>query len=960
METTDSLQPTRQVGSDAGLDMSQPLSAERSELVQQNTTKHNETQSPSLNPTLQPKTPMASQSIASKNPASQGNSGSEAPPASEPDEASEPTETSRLDGLAHQQLTETLGELPENALHSKSISTVLSCLKSTIGQLSQSASKTSVVSREKACTQAEALLSRVHQLLKESQVSTVESIEQLKRMDRLELTLRLIRIAFASSSQEKLGALIDTAMELQKSLDHSPRIQKDTLYQRIRSMTLGYRSCYLWAKNHDSVAFSLFRKATSAVLADALMRADVEELAHMASLQSQAAEDWEDRVRWLKMVFDFLAEQKSRFSRDDQRDETLAAAEGVLRRALERTPKDLALYSLQCRYIAKLKATGEGGDAFISAVVLDAVRSCPLDVDDDKQIALYMGMIHMVSEHEGTMVALQVASAVAREINSRVSTAEPSHDEHRQNEDQQKQLIGRLLMTQLYLLTTFTQPGESLFSEVEDTIRNQLRDIPDDLGHAAQAILWQAGDQAVANQNYDRAIKWYQISLALFSTDPNLRDVANLAILQRKLVVCYNEIRAMDEAESALREAQAVEPDAPYNHLLGYTLAMTREDKNTAKKCLDAMARLDQRVAFDLLCSAGSIAYKSHDKSMLKHCLHPLTSLKGSDMSPKHREQFLVLLRCLIRLTQDTQVWATGVEDILSYIEKADTLATDMLSSPDFKKTSNFENEMEWYFRVSWNCALDCMSQDVSAVKPKRKRSSQTVPTISSQELFHVRSTHIRCAARVALAFLKRLNGYQQGDEVFKEHERACLMALLINEVELLQTQQTDDNPGASRAQSWLQELKNSYVTEGMPCKMLRQVILLEFELAIYASNWEAIPDLVQQATLCEQSTGLLNCMGDRILRSHTPSGVVFITLQAALNSLLREAIEVDFEAFSQWFRILIKSAMVNNKLVALRLYEQIQTLVNCNTDQVYPEAELQWLVVNAWNTGCEAWTPPL
>ncbi|KAJ3054021.1 hypothetical protein HK097_002850 [Rhizophlyctis rosea] len=325
----------------------------------------------------------------------------------------------------------------------------------------------------------------------------------------------------------------------------------------------------------------------------------------------------------------------------------------------------------------------------------------------------------------------------------------------------------------------------------------------------------------------------------------------------------------------------------------------------------------------DLLLNAADRAFKKGNKVVLKGILKELVTadIDWSDGEKKHSA--LVLLRCLIRMTNATSNDSSDrFNENALYIEKAHKI----LSLCNAQE-SLYEAELDWLFRTSWNLAI---------------QAATTAGTEEACILYNL-------TAKLLLLFpVKSVHCLQS--------LKICAFAILVGKVNLSRQDETEGSPHLDDALAALELLRGTLEElrkidpEGVKeDPVVGQSVYLEFEVRVKRKEWEGLKGIVEYAECVDASVQIFERMA--VTRHNCPSGVVFVTVQATLDAILKRDPEFDLTKFSQWFRVLVRTALVSNRDAAFGLFEQVKAIVKSSASQgnAYPEEEINWLMITAW-----------
>ncbi|CAG8516653.1 27502_t:CDS:10, partial [Dentiscutata erythropus] len=486
------------------------------------------------------------------------------------------------------------------------------------------------------------------------------------------------------------------------------------------------------------------------------------------------------------------------------------------------------------------------------------------------------------------------------------------------------------------------------------------------IGHktkaACQLILWQKGDQNYAIHQYDRAKKWYAV--AYKSLAANQADGRNAAILQRKIALCHLEDHALADATEAIRQAQLHENNSAANFYILFHIAMEKRQIAQAIQHLHEMCKGDEFHG-NMLTMAAHEAYQKGYKAVLVEALKEILEKheKGEDIA---NVDIFVLLRCLIRMTYnslsgDEMEKASLMDYICGYFE----IALNLIKSTENERNKIDDSiqqkkpllkDLEWFFKTAWNMGLEFC------------QIAQEGSEMFSIQLFDIA--------------YKFLNEYPEETLEHINRKRLCIFTSLCGRLFLSRQQKS-----ISQKKDLLQQVlssvdqykklkktlgkrKRSTLDDIQENKSVAQsdmilIILFEFEAKVKLGLWDEL------LTALDASISLKNAaeaydfdvppriferMAELLIsENECPSTVIFSTLQILLNSITKRK-QVDIEQFSRWFRMLIITSMVKDRQASAQYFDQALDILSqeCSKQKKYPEEEIQWLMVNAWNYGID------
>ncbi|KAJ3299429.1 Testis-expressed protein 11 [Borealophlyctis nickersoniae] len=708
--------------------------------------------------------------------------------------------------------------------------------------------------------------------------------------------------------------------EQQKDLPHVPPEQAS----KLTALLFAHRAEREWQKAPSAVAFRLINQATSSELLELLDDKELSTIIRICVACGKFAEKSPERIQWYTTALEVFGHhsniaKKPRSGLMALKAEILMdmaashfslnavdTGEKFINLALRECPSLLPAYYLKCKILVQ-----KGAQPFLLEEAFEAAaRNCPLAREDAADFKIFMGMIHILAKHANQQSALKsIDTLLAQNAKGMPGPRRPYED--------------KLIISKLYLLASMEMEAGEAVTRVEQAVTEfTTQEFGPSTIRTCQLIIWQAGDRASQAHRWEDAIAWYKCSLALFLDNP--ADVRNAAILRRKMAYALFELGRLEEARDACTQAASDDDISAVNEFLFFLIAL---EEGKDDKALQHLQRVPQESGkIDIFINAADRAFKKGNKTVLKGILREIVISDIDWTEATNKQSLLVILRCLLRLTKKTLDASNDValyEEICLYIKKSYELLRDWS-----QKDAGFQPEVDWLFRMSWNlgvgaatnshievaCRLYEMTSSILQLFPE-----QTVQTLQSQKIcyFALLVGRVTLARREDMEFAEQL---QKGDSALKS-----LRQTIADLRRLDATLASDDDPA------------------------LIQSAYLEFEIKVKMRLWEDLSKVIEFADTINAPVQIFERMADIVTRHNCPSAVVFLTVQVALDAILKRDPSFDLGKFSQWFRVLVRTALVNNKPAAIGLYEQVKTIIKTSTGEVnYPEDEISWLMITA------------
>ncbi|CAG8433498.1 6719_t:CDS:10 [Ambispora gerdemannii] len=444
---------------------------------------------------------------------------------------------------------------------------------------------------------------------------------------------------------------------------------------------------------------------------------------------------------------------------------------------------------------------------------------------------------------------------------------------------------------------------------------------------ACQLILWQSGDRNYMTQKHDIARKWYNLAYKWLAS--NQLDGKNAATLQRKIALCHLETNHLSDAIEAIQQAKIHEPNCAANFFILYHIAMERGQLAEAIQYLHDMCK-GENFHSNMLAMAANEAYQKSNKEVLVEALKEilLKHKKGDDTA---NVDILVLLRCLIRLTHSSLMSGNDVEKklvknhICGYFEIAWNIGLEFCE--------NCEENSDTHAIKLFEIALKFLNSYPEETTENIKRKKICFFTTLSARIFLARQQKAVSEKKdLFQQSLKDIQNYRKFQTKLGKRKRT------INDVD-------EENPDAESIKAAEKSETDALL-----------VLLFEFEAKVNLCLWNELQAILDSAAAYDFDipSKIYERMAELLIEENEcPSGVIFATLQALLDSIMKGT-QIDLEQFSRWFRMLVITALVKGKQTALQYFTQALDILNDCSKGKYPEEEIQWLMVTAWNCGID------
>lgn len=353
-----------------------------------------------------------------------------------------------------------------------------------------------------------------------------------------------------------------------------------------------------------------------------------------------------------------------------------------------------------------------------------------------------------------------------------------------------------------------------------------------------------------------------------------------------------------------------------------------------------------------LLLSAADRAFKSGKSKVLqgvfKSIVKANTWLFDDERKSFWCQTLIVIIRVIIKLSYEFDNVCEN-DELLEHVgflrTSVSLLESWHVDQSDKTHKPTFEAEATWLYRTLWN-----MGKTV-AMRPK-------APLSLCCELYELCARVLKLASEDLVVVLTNL--------------MICSFLVTAGRLELCRfTQEEASIDCLQKAKSAIQDFKqakedlgrlNATADASLTHKMLAfecEAVLLELQLGVSKDLvlvLQRVQGILSAATLLDAPARIFQRMADLAMRYEAPSSIVFVIVRAALEAEVKVNQRLDLTVFSHWFRILVKAAGVNGSPnVQLELFSQAIAIIKSNgMPSTYPEEEIQWLQITAWNRGCE------
>ncbi|XP_030595753.1 testis-expressed protein 11 isoform X2 [Archocentrus centrarchus] len=498
--------------------------------------------------------------------------------------------------------------------------------------------------------------------------------------------------------------------------------------------------------------------------------------------------------------------------------------------------------------------------------------------------------------------------------------------------------LGTVLVLHIELLL---QRGKELLGKqkIEDTITGHYtgKQLTSQALKSLHVILWDKASKYFEARNYSEALQWYNYSLSFVKGG---QMEPTLAKLQRNRASCFLQLKQLEKAKEAIKEAQRCDPDNIFTQFSVYKVAVQENDAEKASDALHAMGLLSknpvvsedrllmsENAASNLLSLAAQIALENGQQETGMKALEILCENSKDDA------QVLTALRCLVQLVFSTiekssdEMRDANLDVLLPYLK----MALQTISHHSHVTVDQRTEEANWFRKIAWNSALQCESS------PDRMRDffvlsyqfSNLCPL--DRTLLMCQRTCLLMAAAASLELGRKSSHPVQELTQALEHIQIC-------------------------SEVW-KTLKASGSFQMDPTDSL--LLLYEFEAR--AKLNDPMVETILESTLEIENVEIKVLETMAALAMEPPAYFPQMckkALRAAL-SLHKKQPQADLAHSSKWVHSLIKLSLPSgvSEVEAHVLeevwnyYEEALSIIAAAPDD-FPEMETVWLLTQAWNTG--------
>ncbi|KAK9479242.1 meiosis protein SPO22/ZIP4 like-domain-containing protein [Lipomyces japonicus] len=514
-----------------------------------------------------------------------------------------------------------------------------------------------------------------------------------------------------------------------------------------------------------------------------------------------------------------------------------------------------------------------------------------------------------------------------------------------------------------------------LFSEMEKLISQSLST---STVHAAQILLWRAGESFFASDKFADALAWFKLCMHnLFENSGEL----NIAKICRKIMLCefhieeYGAVRAT-YATMMAKSAQ----QAPLTQYILFKAAMAMQDEDAALNCLQAIADSDVGDARMLSACAMEAQEKASKRVTLAAMKHVLDKIDRLDMAAgltsitaRADVHVATMLRCVIRLQSAefdrisvAQRQDTDADAVYHYFSKAYSLAKGSIRAGNLKMFDMAE--CEWFTRSSYNFALKlCLQHNDAGSRSITPEAAVKVSNVCMKFMELYRSAVVATATAVSSGDEKLVAGVTW---------QAVLVTMLCASAA---TWAARHNGGSDHDKVAYHNVRKHVEAFKQACQEYRYhnisnddnshdddnydltiktiaMLTCEFEAAAGLQAWAELPGLTEEILRLRPGIEVYEHLVDIVLTFECPTDDSLTVLGLIVSATMRMD-ENDANAMTKlarWVRVIVNVSLPRRASVAEQVVTQMRAAMNRTTAAMVPTEEIHWLATTCWNFGID------
>jgi hypothetical protein len=314
--------------------------------------------------------------------------------------------------------------------------------------------------------------------------------------------------------------------------------------------------------------------------------------------------------------------------------------------------------------------------------------------------------------------------------------------------------------------------------------------------------------------------------------------------------------------------------------------------------------------------------------------------------SQDNQAKLFVIFRCLLRLNEvdiNNSETKEKKEELINesqrYISKVLQLSSKWFSQTA-EKNLQIQKELEWLTQSCWNQAVDAENSDLEF-------SACVLFELTGQLITLSNSTDYLETLYICYYFSIKLRIKLSRENKTLLAEYLSIAKASFNSLsDMIPLLQNKLEPGT------LNDVK-SFLT------------LSNFEMELLNEKWDDLCKILDSPDVTTYPVSLLKSMAgkyriylflDKVTLDHeTPSGIMYLTIKATMNGIMKQETDFDLGKFAQWLRLLIQTSAISNESVTIDHLNQALNLIKSfpsSQSGGYPLDEIEWLMISSWNIG--------
>ncbi|KAI9023321.1 hypothetical protein DFJ74DRAFT_756354 [Hyaloraphidium curvatum] len=464
------------------------------------------------------------------------------------------------------------------------------------------------------------------------------------------------------------------------------------------------------------------------------------------------------------------------------------------------------------------------------------------------------------------------------------------------------------------------------FRQIYESLANTGLVISATTASSCQLMFWRSGDDSFAAGKIADA-------LAFFTTSMEMRldsfDMHNQQILNRRIADCHLKLGNPEAARKTITDS--LDP-ALSKHPATLRLLFEADFlQNRVSDCvsdIEAIAAApDSAAAASALGQVASFAADhSAGSDLVSIAIKNLIPIVKQDPLLA-RGRLLSLYRKLLDINKANMTEEAAARSNFPIFQEV----LDLCQAPSATGDSDDQqHETEWLARNCWNAAVALESGNDMSMVARYLQIACALCNVASQG----------CKEEDRGDYLKRsVVGHTMTAAARLREAKAAVGA--DRKAEALEF-----------ALEEVERCKESLGTDSGTGELPgRELLLIEFECLLGLKRFNDLEKFLRNLPE-DVHWSTLELMVDAAVKSdECPSGLQFLVIQSTLDAVLRQD-EIDVSRLATWMRVLIITACNRNQSAALQFFSQVLEVLE---DVEYPETEIEWLLIKAWNIGCDA-----